>query len=50
MSTDYITPKVDIDGRDYSKVMCRENPSLIHATCCVEKYKSCHTDFMEKVK
>ena len=46
MKIDNITPRVEIDGRNFNKAMCRENSNLILATCCVEKDYSCRTYFM----
>ena len=46
MTTNYITPRVDIDDRDFDKDMCSAYPYFILENHCVEKDKSCHIYFI----
>ena len=46
MTTDYINPSVDIDGRDFDNAMCSGYPYKILATHCAEHDFSCRTSLM----
>ena len=50
MSTDYIPPRVEIDGIHFNKATISEESYLMLAADCIFNNKSCHSYFRVKGK